>query len=182
MALYNIMMYPLEQFMLKRIRKEIISKANGVCLEIAFGTGVNMPYYDGDKIKEFHAIDIFDNIKYYDHITYHVQSAESLPFEDGYFDSIVLTLGLCTIPDIKGVLSEISRCVKDDGLYIFLEHEQAESKLGKRFFNLINPTWSKYAGGCKINLNTTDIILSSGFGVEVHKSGIFRYGFAKKLL
>lgn len=181
MALYDIFMFPLETLILKRIRKQIIPKANGNTLEIAFGTGVNMPYYKHDSIETMHALDVYKDMKHYKHIKYYVQSAEDLPFEDGFFDSIVVTLALCSIPNLEKAISEIKRCLKDDGIYIFLEHQQAQSKLGRRVFNKLNPLWSKHAGGCRINLNTSQLIRNHGFKLQEYNFGIFHYGIATKV-
>jgi hypothetical protein len=32
-----------------------------------------------------------------------IASAEELPFDDGGFDTVVVTYSLCTIPDAKGI-------------------------------------------------------------------------------
>lgn len=42
-------------------------------------------------------------------VQYHILSAETLPFPDENFDSVVLTLGLCTIPNPEHVIAEIYR-------------------------------------------------------------------------
>lgn len=175
-------MYPLEKIMLGNIRKNIMKEANGNCLEIAFGTGVNMPYYDRHKISEFHAVDIYKQDKIFNDVIYHVQSAETLPFSDKSFDTIILTLALCTIPDNKQVLSEIHRCLKDDGKYLFLEHVQETSNIGRKIFNKLSPIWSIFTGGCRINLETIDLISNCCFSLELNKKGIFRYGVAYKNL
>lgn len=51
-------MAPLEKCYLAQIRAEIMPKAHGRVLEIAFASGVNMKYYDFDKIDSFHALDV----------------------------------------------------------------------------------------------------------------------------
>lgn len=180
MNLYDFVMYPLEKLILSKIRKEIMSEANGKCLEIAFGTGVNMKYYNFTKIDEFHAIDIYKDEKSFPHVTYHLQSAESLPFADKSFDTIIVSLALCSIENADKVLGEIFRCLKDDGSYIFLEHVQAKSKIARFIFNSINTLWRKMAGGCQINLNTVDLMSKNGFSLKTKSYGVFRYGIAKK--
>lgn len=79
---YNLIMAPLEKLYLAKIRKELMPKAYGKVLEIGFGGGVNMKYYDFGKIESFHALDITENMKKFDNVTYHILSAEKLPFED----------------------------------------------------------------------------------------------------
>ncbi len=43
-------------------------------------------------------------------------SAESLPFRDGEFDTVVITFGLCTIPDAEASVCEALRVLKPNAL------------------------------------------------------------------
>lgn len=94
MSGYDKFMAPLEKRYLAQIRAEIMPKAHGQVLEIAFASGVNMKYYDFDKIDSFHALDVNQGMKKFERVNYHVFSAEKLPFEDETFDTVVLILAL----------------------------------------------------------------------------------------
>ena len=50
---------------------------------------------------------------------------ESLPFPDDCFDTVALTLVLCTVPDPDAVLREVERVLKPGGRFLFLEHVRA---------------------------------------------------------
>ena len=50
---------------------------------------------------------------------------EALPFADDSFDTVALTLVLCTVPDPEAALSEIARVLKPGGRFLFLEHVRA---------------------------------------------------------
>ena len=176
---YDFLMFPLEKALLAKIRKDIISQAQGKVLEIAFGTGVNMPYYNMDQISEIHALDISETMSPFPAVQYHILSAETLPFPDESFDSVVLTLGLCTIPNPEHVIAEIYRVLKPDGVYYFLEHQQAQSKTISKFFNFLNPFWKKHMGGCQINLQS-HMLIAKKFNIDYNRRNIFYYGVAMK--
>lgn len=104
--LYDIIMEPFERSGFRDIRKNLIQKANGVGLEVGSGTGLNFPYYDEMKITKLFAIE--PNIKMLNQslprsaqsnvpIEVIVAGVEKISFPDNYFDTIVVTLVLCTV-------------------------------------------------------------------------------------
>lgn len=180
MSSYDRFMAPIESLYLKKIRQRLMKQAKGKVLEIGFGNGANMKYYNFDNISELHALDVSDQMKQFDAVIYHQLSAERLPFEDKSFDTVVLTLALCSIPHPEDALSEIKRVLKDEGSYLFIEHEKPNSKALQVILNLINPLWKRFAGGCQINLETHKSIMNSGFNLDHNKKSVFHYGTARK--
>lgn len=177
---YETFMAPLEKFYLKTVRQNLMENAKGKTLEIGFGNGANMPYYDLNKITELHALDVSTSMKQYDTVIYHQLSAETLPFEDKSFDTIVITLALCSIPDYNLAIKEIYRVLKDDGQYLFVEHEEPQTQPFKFLFNFVNPVWMKLSGGCRINLKTHEKLMKHNFKLEKQSKVVFHYGIAKK--
>ena len=100
-------------------RKKIIPLATGNVLEIGIGTGLNLPFYDKCTI---------DTKKLGFNFKFMIASAEELPFDDGRFDTVVVTYSLCTIPDAKKALEEMRRVLKPTGLLLFCEHGIAPEK------------------------------------------------------
>ena len=180
MRRYDVVMAPIEFFYLKKIRKNLMKHAKGKVLEIGFGNGANVKYYHQDQINEFHALDVSDTMRKFDHVIYHKLSAETLPFEDETFDTIVITLALCSIPDQIRAIREIKRVLKNDGQYLFIEHELPRSKGFKGLFKAINPYWKKMSGGCQIILKTHKKLLKEGFKLNYNRKHIFTYGIATK--
>lgn len=176
---YDLFMAPLEKMILANIRKKLMKNAYGNVLEIGFGSGANMKYYKFDQIKSFSALDINDNMRYFDNVEYHVFDADTLPFLDNSFDCVVLTLALCSIKEVDKALLEIKRVLKDDGIYIFIEHERPENNFLYSLFKILNPLWRKFSGGCQIILDTHNKIVNY-FNVDYNKSSLFYYGIAKK--
>jgi|LSQX01.2.fsa_nt_gb ubiquinone/menaquinone biosynthesis C-methylase UbiE len=180
MRAYDTFMQPLERLVLEKLRKPLMEHARGSVLEIGFGTGINMQHYNFDQIDALHALDVKDNMRQFDNVTYHILSAETLPFEDESFDTVVMTLTLCTIKDPQAALLEIKRVLKASGQYIFIEHEQAQQPLLKKVFNAINPLWRTLTNGCNINRETHKLIEKLGFKVTTQHKGVFHYGIAMK--
>lgn len=180
MSGYKLFMAPLEKLYLAQIRKELMPNAFGKVLEIGFGSGINMKYYDFSKIDSFHALDITKKMKKFDKVTYHISNAENLPFADESFDTVVLTLALCTIPSQEKVLTEVKRVLRKDGIYLFLEHEKPESKLFYSLVMRINPLWKRLAKGCQLILESHKNIENQGFKLNYSNKGVFYYGIAKK--
>lgn len=180
MSGYDIIMAPLEKLFLAEIRRRIMPHAHGQVLEIAFGSGANMKYYNFNKITSLHALDVNDEMGDFENVSYHVSTAETLPFPDESFDTVVMTLALCTIPNQLAAIAEIKRVLKSDGIYIFLEHEQSESRLFAKFLKLINPAWRRMARGCQLILESHKNIEAAGFDLSHNNLGVFHYGIAKK--
>lgn len=178
---YDLVMAPLEKLYLARIRRALMPQAFGRVLEIGFGNGANMAYFDHSKIKSLDALDIKENMRAFSDVTYHVLSAEELPFEDASFDTVVLTLALCSVPDQLKAIREIRRVLKDDGVYLFIEHEKPRGSLTGGLVELVNPLWRRLASGCQLNLETHKKIESQGFKLSRQRRGVFHYGVAKKI-
>lgn len=180
MSGYDMIMAPLEKLFLAEIRRKIMGQARGKVLEIAFGPGANMKYYNFNKISSLQALDVSEKMRVFDHVTYHVSTAETLSFPDESFDTVVMTLALCTIPDQEAAIREIKRVLKDDGIYIFLEHEQSKSRMFAKFLSFINPAWRRMAGGCQLILESHKNIEAAGFALSHERQGVFHYGIAQK--
>lgn len=91
--------------------------------------------------------------------------AEDIPVESGSFDTVICTLVLCSVPDVKASVKEIRRVLKPGGKVYFLEHTFAEPsrpllRLGQRFFN---PLQQLLADGCHLDRNPLPIFEAAGF-------------------
>ena len=183
--LYDTLMTPLEHKWLSALRQRIMPYAQGHVLEIGFGTGVNLKYYDGSRIETFTALDIKKEMDPQGPFPIQIVEgkAEDLPFEAGSFDTVVETLVLCTVEDMEGVLSEIERVLKPGGSFIFLDHVLPEDPLTAAAFKGANVIWSHLAGGCNLTRETHLKIEAYGFQkIEwgASANGIFRYGVVSK--
>src|SRR5206468_3807244 len=97
--------------------------------------------------------------------------AESLPFEDDSFDTVVSTLVLCTVPDADRALAEIRRVLKPGGEFLFMEHVRADDEKLSRWQDRLERPWRVVAMGCHPNRATLARIEAAGFEVEDLRRG-----------
>jgi len=107
----------------------VCSRARGEVLEIAAGTGRNLPFYPREV--SLTGIELSPEML---EIARHrarnlgveadlrVGDAQGLPFPDASFDTVVATLALCTIPDDRRAVTEAVRVLRPGGRLLLLEH------------------------------------------------------------
>lgn len=178
---YDSFMKPFENKYITSWRKQLLSHAKGTVLEIGAGTGINFPLYKNcenvialepnpymilkSQAREKQAIVPIEIVE---------GMAEKLPFYDEQFDTVVVTLVLCSVQDPAQVLSEIKRVLKPEGQILILEHVEMEKSFFSRIQKLITPLWKHICDGCHLNRNTEKTILESGFTIRsktLHLSG-----------
>ena len=173
-VVYDLVMFPLERIWLGRIREALISKGSGLILEIGAGTGANFPYYPM-KIEKLIVIEPDPGmilrsglLKASDHpVPVIVQSdAQSLPFAENTFDTIVATLVFCTIPDPLLALREARRVLKPGGHLLLLEHVRLKGGLFSKIQDGLTPAWKHLAGGCHLNRDTLSLLKQAGFQIK----------------
>lgn len=155
-------------------RRKIIPKAFGDVLEIGIGSGLNLNFYDAEKVESLIGIDpsveIWDlnkneiNKLNFD-FSFVKAFAEELPFKNNEFDTIVITYSLCTIKDPQKALSEFKRVMKDAGNLLFCEHGIAPDDSVRYWQNTINPVWKRVGGGCNLNKDIPKMIRENGFRI-----------------
>jgi len=110
-------------------RKWICSQATGQVLEVAIGTGLNLPLYPEDVqltgIEWSPAmLDIARRRAEQLGRTADLREADAqhLPFPDASFDTVVCTLSLCAIPDDRQAVAEMIRVLRPGGRLLLLDH------------------------------------------------------------
>jgi len=187
-SFYDLFMIPLEKKGIRKARKELVPKASGEVLEIGAGTGVNIKYYDFDKIDKLTMTDkkigkILEKIAPQE-VTLKDLNVENLPFDDNTFDYIIHTLVFCSVTDVNKGIEELKRVLKPTGRLLFIEHILPEKKGLKRLFSILNPAWRVIASGCNLTRDYEASIKKHNF--EIIKSSkfmntVFVYGEAKKI-
>jgi SAM-dependent methyltransferase len=108
------------------------SQARGDTLEVAIGTGLNLPHYPAEvrltgldlspemlAVAEARAKEIGRSIALME------GDAHDLPFADGTFDAVVCTYSLCIVTDVARVIAEMQRVLKPGGLLILVDHTRS---------------------------------------------------------
>ena len=177
-ALYDRMMAAGEKAGLREMRRGIVGEAGGRTLELGAGTGLNLDHYTG-AVSELVLTEPDPHMakrlrrKIGEHppappsVDVVEVGAESLPFEDASFDTVVATLVFCTIPDAEAAAGEAARVLKPGGRLLFLEHVRAEPGSGtERWQDRLDRPWGWMAGGCHPNRNTAALLERSDLHVD----------------
>jgi ubiquinone/menaquinone biosynthesis C-methylase UbiE len=110
-------------------RQWICSQATGDVLEVAIGTGRNLPYYpQGIRLTgiEFSPAMLELAQREADRLGRQVDlrlgDAQALDLPDASFDTVVCTLSLCAIPDERLAITEMRRVLRPGGRLLLLDH------------------------------------------------------------
>mgnify|MGYP003515145599 FL=1 len=156
------------------LRRELLLGVSNEVLEIGFGTGLNLPFYQ--LVDKLYALepnaDIFrlaeTRIQQAAFPVEHIQaSAENLPFAANSLQHVVSTWTLCSIPDLEQSLKEIYRVLQPGGTLHVVEHVLNRQNLKiQRLQHLLTPIQKKVADGCHLNRDIENALLETGFEIE----------------
>jgi ubiquinone/menaquinone biosynthesis C-methylase UbiE len=155
-------------------REKIVPLAEGDVLEIGFGSGLNLPFYDPQKVQKIWGLEPSAGMRRkaqpaVDESNLDVEfinlPGEEIPLEEDSVDTVLVTYTLCTIPDALAALEGMRRVLKPGGRLLYCEHGVAPDENVRRWQDRLNPTWSKFTGGCNMNRDILDLITSSGFEI-----------------
>jgi ubiquinone/menaquinone biosynthesis C-methylase UbiE len=156
-------------------RKKVVPRAEGRVLEIGFGAGHNLPFYDAGKVELIWALEPAAEMRARAGdraaaspipLEFLGLPSEKIPLDDASADTILITYTLCTIPDVTAALSEMRRVMKPAGRMIFCEHGTAPDASVARWQRRITPVWKAMAGGCHVGRPIPKLIEDGGFKVE----------------
>lgn len=115
-------------------------------LEIAAGTGRNLRHYPPDV--RLTTIELSRSMREIARreatalgrdADLRVGDAQALDFPDASFDTVVCTLGLCTIPDDRAAVSEAKRVLRPGGRFLLLEHVRSPLRAVRGGERLLEP-------------------------------------------
>lgn len=156
-------------------REKIVPQAEGRVLEIGMGSGINIRYYNPDKVEKIWGLEPSAGMR--QKAKSRVESApfdlewldlpaEEIPLDDKSVDTIVLTYTLCTIPDWLSAVKQMRRVLKSSGKLLFSEHGKAPDASVKKWQDRINPLWMEIAGGCHLNRDIPELLIEGGFNIK----------------
>lgn len=153
-------------------REWVCSQAEGKVLELAAGTGRNLEHYpEGVEIT---AVELSPQM-----ITIGRKRAEALgreadlrigdvqdlDFKDESFDTVVCTLGLCTIPDPRKAIGEAHRVLRPGGKLILLEHVRSPSLPVRTIERVLEPLSVRFQAD-HLTREPLEYLKAEGFEVE----------------
>lgn len=158
------------------MRRWLLRSSHGNVLEIAAGTGKNLPYYP-PKLEKVVLTDFSEPMleelkdkKEFKQLSPEIchctaMNADALAFADESFDTVIDTFGLCSIANVKQALQEMQRVCKRDGTILLLEH-------GRSHYAWLSSILDKFAGkhahkwGCEWNRDIEKLVQDAGFEIQ----------------
>ena len=116
-------------------RQWACAQAEGSTLEVAIGTGLNIPHYPDfvrltgiDLSPEMLSIARKRAAELGRSVELLEGDAQHLQFPDNCFDTVVCTYSLCNVPDDERVVREMKRVLKPEGKLILVDHIRSAVK------------------------------------------------------
>src|SRR5262245_58377255 len=143
---YDRMIATWERLLFKDGRQWVCSQARGDVLEVGVGTGRNLESYPADV--RLVGIDLSpamlaaarDTARLSGReVDLQVGDGQALNFADESFDTVVVTLSLCAIPDEGRAISEMVRVLKPGGRLVWLEHVRSHIAPVRWLQRLLDP-------------------------------------------
>jgi len=156
-------------------RRKVVPQAEGVVLELGFGSGLNLPYYDRARVSKLYALEPSAGMLARSRKLAAVsgmavevlqETAETLSLTPGSVDTVLVTYSLCTIPDPGSALEAARRALKPGGKLLFCEHGKAPDARVQRTQARIEPIWKHIAGGCHLTRDIPGMIKDAGFTLD----------------
>jgi ubiquinone/menaquinone biosynthesis C-methylase UbiE len=128
-ASYDQQMRFFERALAGDSRAWVCAQAAGQTLEVAVGTGLNLPFYPAEL--ELTGIDLSPAMLAMARqragqlgraVDLREADALALPFPEASFDTVVCTFSLCAIPDDQAAVREMTRVLRPGGLLLLADH------------------------------------------------------------
>ena len=158
----------------RKQREKIVHLAEGDVLEIGFGSGLNLPFYERDKVRKIFGLEPSAGMRRKAQpnvdasgldVEFIDLPGEEIPLEPHSVDTVLVTFTLCSIDDAVTALEGMRRVLKPGGKLLFAEHGAAPDVSVRRWQDRLNPGWKRFSGGCNMNRDIPALIESGGFQI-----------------
>ena len=169
-----------ERLLFGRFREAYGALLQGETIEVGVGTGLNIPYYSA-AVTRVVGVDLSAEMLQLArkqasdlHVPFAVvqADAEALPFPDATFDTVAISLALCTIPDPRRALLELGRVCRTNGRIVMLEHVRSTARPLAALQHLLSPL-NERAIGCHLDRDTFGLARSLGFSIDETQTRLF---------
>jgi ubiquinone/menaquinone biosynthesis C-methylase UbiE len=166
-------------------RDWVCSQASGEVLEVAVGTGLNLPHYPRQvrltgvewspamlDIARRRADELGRQVDL------RLGDAQALEFPDASFDTVVCTFSLCGIPDDRRAVGEMDRVLRPGGLLLLADHVEASrwnARAAQRLIDLVTIP----LGGEHLRRRPITHVQAFGYAIERHQR--FTLGIVERL-
>lgn len=178
-----------ERHLLGELRGWATGQATGVVLEIAVGTGLNLPLYR-ENVTHVIGIDLSEGMlavarervagEGIGRVDLRHGDVERLDLPDNSVDTVVSTLAFCTIPDPAKACAEAFRVLRPGGQIVAAEHGPASNRVVGAMMRLVDPLAVRFAHDHLLRV-PGPYLVEAGFVVEeIRRDG--RFGVVHKVV
>ena len=175
-----------ERVLVGGLRRAFGMELRGAVLEVAVGSGLNLPFY-GPAVERAVGLDLSGAMLARARARGRAEdaalpirlvqgNAQRLPFPDGAFDTVAVSLALCTVPDPGATLQEMARVCRSGGRVLLLEHVRSPVPPVAWLQRLLSPVQERFIG-CHLARETVTTLREAGFTVRSERRrllGVFR--------
>ena len=162
------------------LRRRILPLAEGAVLEVGFGSGVNLAYYDPAKITRLYALEPNPGMiqiaerhpkrKAFD-VHFLALPGEGISLAHDSVDTVVTTFTLCTLAGLHDALRGIAGVLKRNGRLIFFENTASPDHSVHRWQKWWAPVHHRVFAGLDLTRDVPSAIRASGFQFERIETG-----------
>ncbi len=169
-----------ERVVIGGLRAALAAELRGDTLEIAIGSGLNLPGYP-DWVGMAVGVDLSRGMLVEarkrgrpggEPLLLAQMDAGHLAFRDASFDTVAISLALCTVPDPARALREAARVCRPGGRVVLLEHVLSPYRPVALTQRLLSPLQEKMLG-CHLDRETDDLVRSLGFRIVKEQRRLF---------
>lgn len=171
---YDRQMGMLDRVLFGDTRRWVCGKATGRVLEVAIGTGLNLPHYPAgvaltgiELSPAMLALACRRSAELDREIDLRVGDAEALEFDDATFDTVVCTFSLCAIPDHRRAVAEMVRVLRPGGRLLLADHVISSHPVLRAGQRLVELT-SVPLGGEHFRRRPLELVTAAGLRIEEH--------------
>jgi ubiquinone/menaquinone biosynthesis C-methylase UbiE len=167
-------------------REWACGQAAGDVLEVAVGTGLNLPCYPAEVTLT--GLDLSEGMlaiardraqRLGRSVSLRHGSAQQLPFAEASFDTVLCTFGLCAIGDPAAAVAEMVRVLRPGGRLILVDHVASSSRLVRGMQWLVELASVPLAGE---HFRRRPLLLVEALGVPVERRERFKLGLVERLV
>jgi len=169
-----------ERWLLGDLRRVFGAELRGETLEVGIGSGLNLPAYSPFVTRAI-GVDLSAGMlavarRRAGNLERSIEliqaDARSLPFPDASFDTVAISLALCTVPDPTAALGELARVCRPGGRVVFLEHVRSPFPPVAVAQRLLS-SYQERLLGCHLDRDTIDLAGTLGFTMLSERRRLF---------
>ena len=163
-----------ERLLFPGSRQWAVDQARGRVVEIAVGTGLNLPLYSADT--QVIGIELSEQMLKLarrrvveaglgDRVELRQGDVQALELDDGCADTVVSTFTICTIPNPAAAIDEARRVLRPGGRFVLAEHGPSSVTLIRAGMRLLEPLTVRL-GADHLTRDPRPLLERAGFEIE----------------